>query len=163
MGDHAESVEIDFDPEVISYEELLTVFWNSHRATGTTWGRQYMSGVWYHNDEQRRLAEAIKTRLQSETGLELNTEISLLDRFYLAEDYHQKYALRRYDSIADEFHAIYADLGDFVNSTAVTRANAFINGYGDYEQLKHEISSYGLSVMAQMKLVEVAEKYLRYG
>ena len=162
MGDHAESVEIDFSPDVISYEELLKVFWHSHHATGQSWGRQYMSGVWYHNDEQRRLAEIVKSRLQSETGLELNTEISPLDRFYLAEDYHQKYALRRYDVIADEFRDIYPDLNDFVNSTAVTRANAFINGYGDYEQLKREIDSYGLSVMAQMKLVEVAEKYLRY-
>lgn len=163
MGDHAESVEIDFNPDAISYEDLLNVFWHSHRATGKSWGRQYMSGVWYHNDEQRRLAEAVKSRLQVEAGLELNTEISPLDRFYLAEDYHQKYALRRYDIILDEFQAIYPDLNDFVNSTAVTRANAFINGYGDYEQLKHEIGSYGLSVLAQMKLVEVAEKYLRYG
>ena len=162
MGDHAESTEIDFDPQIISYEELLTVFWHSHRATGKSWGRQYMSGVWYHDDDQRRLAEMVKARMQSETGLELNTEISQLDRFYLAEDYHQKYALRRYDDIAGEFKAVYPDLNDFVNSTAVTRVNAFINGYGDFQLLKDEIDNYGLSVLSQMKLVEIAERYLRY-
>jgi peptide-methionine (S)-S-oxide reductase len=161
MGDHAESVEIDFDPSVISYEDLLVIFWTSHRATGQLWGRQYMSGVWYHTDEQHQMAETVKSRLQREMRLELNTEISPLARFYLAEDYHQKYALRRYDDILIEFQAMYPDLRDFVNSTAVTRVNGFISGYGDFEQLKHEINSYQLSVAAQMKLVKIAEGFLR--
>lgn len=93
MGDHTETVQIDFDPETISYEELLEVFWASHRPTVPPASRQYASIIFTHGEEQRRLAEASKARLEAAVG-RLYTDIVPLERFYLAEDYHQKYYLR---------------------------------------------------------------------
>ena len=95
---HAEVIQFEFDPSVITYEELLEVFWTSHDPTtlnrqGYDVGTQYRSAIFYHNDEQRKLAEAYKKRLNDENafGSPVVTEIVPFDRFYSAEGYHQDY------------------------------------------------------------------------
>ncbi|NQV29126.1 MAG: peptide-methionine (S)-S-oxide reductase MsrA [Rhodopirellula sp.] len=95
---HAEVIQFEFDPSVISYEELLEVFWTSHDPTtlnrqGYDVGTQYRSAVFYHSDEQRKLAEAYKKRLNDENafGSPVVTEIVPFDKFYSAEGYHQDY------------------------------------------------------------------------
>lgn len=98
MTGHAEVAQILFDPEVITYKELLEVFWQTHDPTtlnrqGADVGTQYRSAIFYHNDEQRRLAEEYKKKL-NESGAFNNpviTEISPLTVFYEAENYHQDY------------------------------------------------------------------------
>lgn len=98
MTGHAEVAQILFDPEVITYKELLEVFWQTHDPTtlnrqGADVGTQYRSAIFYHNDEQRMLAEEYKKRL-NESGAFNNpviTEISPLTVFYEAENYHQDY------------------------------------------------------------------------
>jgi peptide-methionine (S)-S-oxide reductase len=95
---HAEVVRIEFDDEVVSYEELLEIFWNTHDPTtpdqqGNDVGPQYRSVVFYHNEEQHQKAEAYKKQLD-ESGIfarPIVTEISSLKNFYEAEDYHQDY------------------------------------------------------------------------
>ena len=57
IGDHSETIQIDYDPSVISYRQLLDVFWNGHNCTLRSPTRQYMSIVFYHNEQQRQLAE----------------------------------------------------------------------------------------------------------
>ena len=95
---HAEVIQFTFDPAIISFEELLEVFWNTHDPTtlnrqGNDIGTQYRSVVYYHNDEQKVLAERYKAQLdQSDTWSDsIVTEISPIDVFYPAEDYHQNY------------------------------------------------------------------------
>lgn len=98
MTGHAEAVQIEYDPEQIGFDELLEVFWKTHDPTtlnqqGPDVGTQYRSAVFYHNDEQRRLAEEYKQKLD-ESGAFSNpivTEITKFDAFYPAEDYHQDY------------------------------------------------------------------------
>ncbi|RMG60404.1 MAG: peptide-methionine (S)-S-oxide reductase [Bacteroidetes bacterium] len=95
---HAEVLRIEFDPEVISYEELLEVFWRTHDPTtlnrqGNDVGTQYRSVIFYHDDAQRLAAEASKAAAQ-ESGLwrdPIVTEITPLNNFYPAEDYHHNY------------------------------------------------------------------------
>ncbi|MEM6845078.1 MAG: peptide-methionine (S)-S-oxide reductase MsrA [Bacteroidota bacterium] len=95
---HAEVVQITYDPSVISYDELLEIFWKTHDPTtlnrqGADVGTQYRSVVFYHDEEQKQLAEAYKQKL-NESGAftdPIVTEISPLDTFYPAEDYHQNY------------------------------------------------------------------------
>lgn len=95
---HAEVIQITFDPKVVSYEELLEIFWNTHDPTtlnrqGADEGTQYRSVVFYHNDEQQKIAEQYKKQLDA-SGVFKNrivTEISPLINFYKAEDYHQNY------------------------------------------------------------------------
>jgi peptide-methionine (S)-S-oxide reductase len=95
---HAEVVQITFDPSVISYKELLEVFWKSHDPTtkdkqGLDKGPQYRSVIFYHNDEQRELAEHYKKELDNAHIFKRKvvTEISPYKEFYAAEDYHQNF------------------------------------------------------------------------
>ena len=98
LSGHAEALQIQYDPAQISFEELLEVFWKTHDPTtlnqqGADIGPQYRSAIFYHNDEQRRLAEEYKQKLD-ESGAFSNpivTEITKFDSFYPAEDYHQDY------------------------------------------------------------------------
>ncbi|WP_426493560.1 peptide-methionine (S)-S-oxide reductase MsrA [Hymenobacter sp. 102] len=95
---HAEVAQITYDPSVISFEELLEVFWKTHDPTtlnrqGADTGTQYRSGVFYHNEEQRRLAEGYKQKLNAAHAFPnpIVTEITAATTFYPAEDYHQNY------------------------------------------------------------------------
>jgi peptide-methionine (S)-S-oxide reductase len=95
---HAEVIQITFDPRVISYPELLEVFWKTHDPTtlnqqGADVGTQYRSVILYHNQEQKELAEHYKKELEAEHAFRkpIVTEISEASEFYPAEDYHQNY------------------------------------------------------------------------
>ncbi len=95
---HAEVVQIDYDPSQITYPELLQVFWKTHDPTtlnqqGADKGTQYRSVIFYHDEEQRVLAETYKKQLD-ESGVfkkPIVTEISALKKFFNAEAYHQDY------------------------------------------------------------------------
>jgi peptide-methionine (S)-S-oxide reductase len=156
MGDHTETFQVDYDPAKISYERLLEVFWASHRPEERPWSRQYMKAVFYHNEEQKRTAESSREQVAAKTGGRVLTRILPATEFYLAEDYHQKYALRRRaPDIAQEYLAIYPRLEDFVNSTAVTRVNGYAGGYGSPEQFRAELDRLGLSPAGRHKLLEL--------
>jgi peptide-methionine (S)-S-oxide reductase len=95
---HAEVCQIYYDPKVISFDELLEVFWKTHDPTtlnrqGADVGTQYRSVVFYHNEEQRRLTEEYKSKLDKAEIYDdpIVTEISPITEFYAAEDYHQNY------------------------------------------------------------------------
>lgn len=111
-----------------------------------------MSIVFYHNVKQRDAATQSMQEQEKKLETKLVTEIIPLTQFYRAEDYHQKYSLQLTEDISDELKKIYPNFQDFVDSTAVARINGFIGGRGTCEQLKKEISTYGLT--------EVSEKYL---
>jgi peptide-methionine (S)-S-oxide reductase len=95
---HAEIIEIQYDPEKVNFEDLLAVFYNTHDPTtlnrqGNDVGTQYRSVVFYHDDQQRVLAETTKEQLNA-SGLFANpivTEVSPASTMYVAEDYHQDY------------------------------------------------------------------------
>ncbi|MBZ0220489.1 MAG: peptide-methionine (S)-S-oxide reductase MsrA [Candidatus Methylomirabilis sp.] len=99
---HAEAVEVTFDPGIVSYKELLKVFWDIHDPTtrnrqGPDIGSQYRSAIFYADNEQERLARASKEELER-SGLyrrPIATEITPAKAFYPAEEYHQKYLMKR--------------------------------------------------------------------
>jgi len=95
---HAEVCRISYDPKRISYAELLEVFWRTHDPTtrnrqGNDVGTQYRSVIFYHDVEQKRIAEELKAKLDAEHiwNRPIVTEIASLDKFWPAEDYHQNY------------------------------------------------------------------------
>jgi methionine-S-sulfoxide reductase len=153
LGDHSETVQIDYDPTVISYEELLDVFWGNHDPTGRPWSRQYQAFVFYHSDEQRRLAEETRDRVAERLRREVRTEVVPFSTFYLAEAYHQKYRLRQAPGIANEFRAMYPDDEDLVRSTAAARVNGYLGSNGSCEQLEEELSGLGLSASGRQNLL----------
>ncbi|MGI9050589.1 MAG: peptide-methionine (S)-S-oxide reductase MsrA, partial [Rubrobacteraceae bacterium] len=95
---HAEVVRVTFDPEVVSFREILEVFFTIHDPTtlnrqGADVGESYRSAIFYHDEEQKRVAETVISDLESE-GLWSNpivTEVTPFSEFYVAEDYHQEY------------------------------------------------------------------------
>jgi len=98
---HAESIEIIFDPKVVSYEKLLDLFWHNIDPTQVNGqfvdeGTQYRSAIFYHSDEQKRIAEASKKALGLSGRFDkpIVTEIVPASPFYPAEEYHQKYYLK---------------------------------------------------------------------
>ena len=144
LGDHTESFQVDFDPARISYEKLLDFFWSSHNPCGGSWSRQYMSAVFVHNDEQRKAAEASREKVAAKSGA-VKTPILKLEKFYLAEDYHQKFELRNNKPLMREFEAMFPKDADFVNSTAAARVNGYLGGSGTKAGLEKEIDRLGLS------------------
>ena len=146
LGDHTETIEIDFDPAVISYEDLLEVFWANHNPYGEPWSRQYMSIILYHNEGQRRVAQRSRDRRKRASGAKPHTEIQPLETFYFAESYHQKYRLQNHSALMAENPA-YVSRGrcPFVGSTVAARLNGYIAGYGTREQLGKERKGMGLS------------------
>lgn len=97
---HTEVVQVVFDPKTISYEQLMSVFWEAHNPTqgmrqGNDVGTQYRSAVYTTNDAQLAEAEASRTRYQEQLKIagfdDITTEVLPLDTFYFAEEYHQQY------------------------------------------------------------------------
>ena len=97
---HAEAVEVDYDPQEVSYEELLKIFWNNHNPTtlnrqGPDVGKQYRSAVFFHTPEQKKVATEMKEKLnpiaREKFQSDIVTEIKPASDFYRAEEYHQQY------------------------------------------------------------------------
>ncbi len=95
---HAEAVRIQFDPSVVSYRDLLNVFFAIHDPTtlnrqGADIGTQYRSAIFYHSPEQKETAENLIRELNAQKiwGSPIVTEVTAVDQFYVAEDYHQEY------------------------------------------------------------------------
>jgi peptide-methionine (S)-S-oxide reductase len=91
-------VQVTFDPEVVSFREILEVFFTIHDPTtlnrqGADVGPQYRSAVFYHDEEQRRIAEEVISKLEAEGVWDdpIVTEVTPFEAFYVAEDYHQEY------------------------------------------------------------------------
>ncbi len=96
---HAESVQIKFDPLIISFEKLLDIFWHIHDPTtinrqGNDVGTQYRSAIFYHNEEQKEISENLKTKIQKDFKKPIVTEIVPYKNFYEAENYHKNYYQR---------------------------------------------------------------------
>ncbi|GAC1467100.1 MAG: peptide-methionine (S)-S-oxide reductase MsrA [Isosphaeraceae bacterium] len=99
---HAEVVEVEYDPAVVSYGQLLDLFWTIHDPTtlnrqGPDVGSQYRSGIFYHDEEQKREAEASKEQIASGGRFRrpIVTEITPASTFWRAEEYHQRYLANR--------------------------------------------------------------------
>ncbi|MDQ3873551.1 MAG: peptide-methionine (S)-S-oxide reductase MsrA [Thermoproteota archaeon] len=95
---HAEAIQIEFDPKVVSFEKILDVFWHTHDPTtlnrqGNDVGTQYRSAIFYHTPEQKKIAEKSRNELEKQGVYKdpIVTEIAPFTNFYAAEDYHKNY------------------------------------------------------------------------
>ena len=99
---HAEAVLVDYDPAIVSYEDLLHTFWKAHDPTqvnrqGPDFGTQYRTEIFYLSPEQKEAAETSKQNLEisGAFGAPIATQITKASEFYMAEDYHQQYLEKR--------------------------------------------------------------------
>lgn len=132
LGDHTEVVQVEYDPTTLSYDDLLDVFWTNHDPRSPTGKRQYRPVVLATTGSQREAAERSRDAIADRLGGSLATDIETLDRFYPAEDYHQKYELRSTPMLGEE---LVDRCGDrLVDSTVAARLNGFLAGYGDEDR-----------------------------
>ncbi len=143
LGGHSESIEITFDPSIISYEELLDVFWRFHDPEYPAYSTQYASIIFYHDEAQKEAAEASMAAREQELGTKLYTAIRPAGTFYQAEDYHQKYYLSTKDRVVKALRAVYPDFSDYVASTAAARLNGYAGGFISAGDLVSELEKLG--------------------
>ena len=114
-----------------------------------------MSAAFYHNDEQKRLAELTKDREAVKRKETIYTEVLPASTFYRAEDYHQKYYLRLHQALMREFSDSFSNEDGFVDSTAAARVNGYLGGNGTLPALQEEMSTLGLSPAGAKTLLDL--------
>lgn len=158
IGDHSETVEIDYDPSIISYDHLLTEFFASHNAAARSFSTQYRSAVFYRSNAEWSSAESALQLAQSGHGTRLHTSIEPMLRFWMAEEYHQKFRLRGRKEIFAELLLHFTDDRALVDSTSAARLNGWLEGRFDPEQLERELPLTGLSEDALSEVRAYAQR-----
>lgn len=141
LGDHAESVRVEFDASLVSYDALLGLFWENHDPFGRH-SRQYMSAIFYHDEDQREAAEAAKDAFEKRRGRKVATEILPAESFYNAEGYHQKYLLQQHGTLLEALEITPDELNE---SHVCAKLNGWIGGYGKPAEFDAEWEKLGLN------------------
>jgi peptide methionine sulfoxide reductase MsrA len=154
LGDQTECFQVDFDPATVSYEELLGLALASHDPTRAAYKVQYASLVLAGDEAQLATAQAVASRMERQLGRKLATRIEPLKRFWIAEDYHQKYHLRGNRTLLHDFRAMFGgDEAALRESTSAARVNGYAAGEGTTAQLGREIDLLGLSPDGRSTLI----------
>lgn len=159
IKDYSEAFEFDYDGDLITYNSIIETFWYSHTPENRTGKTQYKSIIFYRNEEEKIIAEDSRRRFENQVGRSFNTEIRPLSKFYLAENYHQKFFLQNVQEIRKDFIEIYPNIMDFINSTSAMKVNSYCKGNGTLEKLKQEIENFGLSSQGEKALIDIVEGY----
>ena len=146
LGSHTEALQVDFDPQQISLEEVINLVWKSHNPISAPRRSQYKSAIWFSDDQQLQIIESTMKPLEERFGQKLTTEVLPLNVFYNAEDYHQKYSLQHYKSLMQGFKRMYPKFVDFNNSTSAARLNGFSAGHGTRTLFNEEAGLYGFEL-----------------
>ena len=168
LGDHTEAISIDFDPKVISYEDLLVYFWSAHRCGSLNSSRQYRNAVFYRNESQKQLAEASRAHEAKRLGMkveDVTTDIEPVGQFTYAEGYHQKYYLTRHHDVRDFLTEVYPTSKELADSTVATQLNAYLGAgmHLNWSALLEELPSYGLPEPIRLKLEKTAKAHVGNG
>ena len=146
LGDHSEAIQIDFDPKVIGYAQLVKEALAQGNFGGAAYSRQYRSVIFYHSLEQKEIAEKVCPSVES-VGV-----------FTRAEDYHQKYYLQQ-SNVVKDFYAMFPDDAAFTDATATMRANAIVGGYLPKQQVQSLLPALGVSESTQKSLLNMAGQF----
>lgn len=142
LGDHTETIQIDFDTNQLSYKEILDMFWKNHNAARQPYSIQYKSAIFYANELQKSMALDMKEALENNLKAKIYTDILPLPTFYYAELYHQKYYLQLETALAMEIRNKFSSAKEFINSTEAARLNSYIAGYGTVENINDSAAKF---------------------
>jgi len=134
LGDHTEVVQVEYDPDLLDYSDLLNVFWSNHDPFGGAYKRQYRGVALVHDDAQRDVADRAVERWEHEFESAVLTAVEPIDTLYLAPDEHQKYYLREHPDRLAELESAYTP-AQLIDSTAAARYNAVLGGYGSTDSI----------------------------
>jgi len=153
LGDHTEAVEVQFDPTVISLEQLFGIFWANHDAT-VQQKKQYISAIYYYTDDEKDAALQSKQEVQKLSTKPIVTEIVHVNKFHNAEDYHQKYLLRQSGQL---FASLKITDVEIITSHVAAKLNGYCGAYGSTTQLEQESMEWGMSDDQIQMLKEIFE------
>lgn len=142
LGSHSETIQLEYDPEEISYEVLLEIFFENHNPFRKPYGSQYKSIVFYHNEKQKEIFEDYVANIDNDR--QLYTELNELTKFHYAEFYHQKYRLQSFNNLMSELREIYPNDKEFINSTLTARLNHYVGSKKGMELFEKEKEFYYL-------------------
>ncbi|XP_024085857.1 peptide methionine sulfoxide reductase isoform X2 [Cimex lectularius] len=155
LGDHTEAIQIDYDPKMIQYETLLDIFWQNHDPTAKS-KLQYTSFIFYHDQEQKELAEKALEQQQKLYSKPVVTVIRPATKFYDAEDYHQKYRLQQHPWLCE---AISCKGSLLKTSYVAARLNGYVIGCGGVAQFESELPILGLDEKTGEYVRKLVTKY----
>lgn len=144
MGDHTETVEMDYDPGVVTLDQLLDVFWSSHNPGNINdyKGRQYRSLVLYRGGEQLEAVRRVMEERERNGQGRPDTEIRPFQSFQLAEERHQKYYLRRFPDAVEKLAELCPTPESLRDSTIAARLNGLAKGYTNLERIIGELRTW---------------------
>lgn len=156
---HTEVVEIDYDPEVISYGELIDIFFSSHNETLRPYDQRVKSLIFYRNDEEYGVAKSKLDAIRAKTPDDesVYTELKSFEIFYLAEPEHQNRSLKLETSLYHELEDIFGSDDQMLLSILVSKLNGYIYGYGTLEGALELLDLSGLSEQSKARVIEVIE------
>lgn len=146
LGDHAETFQVDFDPARISYADLVDRFWKSHDPLSGPMCVQYSAILFFSGDAQERTARESREALEKTLGAKVKTRLLRLDRFWPAEDYHQKYSLRAIPGLMALVRPYCTDETALRESPLAAKLNAFAAGDLGIERLRARCATLGYEV-----------------
>jgi methionine-S-sulfoxide reductase len=154
IGDHTESIQVDYNPEKITFKELANLFWENHDPGTGSYKRQYDKILFYENSKQEMVAKESLGNVSSDTEGQVYTRVEKLENFYPAEDYHQKYRLRNNSRYLNELKQYYGKPDALRDSTAAARLNGYLASYGSAKDVKENLGKLGLSEETRSDLKE---------
>ncbi|MFB6230989.1 MAG: peptide-methionine (S)-S-oxide reductase MsrA [Salinibacter sp.] len=158
IGDHIETVRVEYDPERIAYDDLLDHFWAAHDPTRAPFKRQYQPALFPYTDEQARRARETRETVAARHDEGIATELIETPPFYRAEAYHQKHKLRRHEPLAEVFQSVYPDEKAFTDSPAAALVNGYVGGRRAPERLEEDRTRLGLPDAIIEELRRIAEQ-----
>lgn len=153
-------ISIDFDPDLISFEKVLSYFWESHHSLRNNPSTQYRHVLFYRSGVQKEIAEKSFSAEADRHGVTLEsiqTHLEAITEFTYAERYHQNYYLTRYHDLRGFLEETYADEKSLGDSAVATRLNAFL-GSGmerDWNKFREELPNYGLPEAMESTLEKI--------
>lgn len=129
LGEHAEVLQVEFDPTQLSFEALLTMFWASHNPARDGRRSQYRSILVCEDERQFAIADKSRSKVERTLGRKVLTEVVAGKVFYPAEGYHQKWQLRRRAALYEELAKSFDSEESLLRSFAATKLNAIAGGY----------------------------------
>ncbi|CAA9994596.1 unnamed protein product [Nesidiocoris tenuis] len=157
LGDHTEAIEVHYDPNAISYEKLLELFWSNHDPTARN-KLQYTSFIFYHDDEQKAAAQKSFEEQKSAHRKNLVTLVRPEVTFWDAEDYHQKFRLQQHPWLCEMLDV--KNNGQLLKDSFVSaRLNGYVIGCGGVDQFEKEWRSLGLDLKTSNYVRRLVQKY----
>lgn len=163
LGSHAEVLQIEFDPKVIAFDDLLERFWSGHDPRRRDRSSQYRAILLCEDDDQFARVNRRIERMESSGLGAVGTEVTLGKPFYPAEGYHQKWKLRQKRELFAALARDYESEAELLRSRAATKLNALVAGHLTAAQLERELGQLGLSNEAMVALHPHLPRRLRAG